>query len=170
MLLWLHFFHVFSRENATTVIVQQSPHDHETRLFPCGAVQRTRTYAVVVRPPESAWRRSTSPAGPSSSTSRENIVSLFDSSAAGVSNSATCPPSMQMILSLSMIVLRRCAMVRIVQPGNAVRIVRWIAESVSKSTLDVASSSSRMRVCRSSTRARQSSCAHTTTQPQSRRS
>mmetsp|Transcript_42749 Transcript_42749/g.79157 ORF Transcript_42749/g.79157 Transcript_42749/m.79157 type:complete len:285 (-) Transcript_42749:775-1629(-) len=65
---------------------------------------------------------------------------------------------MTRILSLSMIVLTRCAMVIMVLPSNASRSVRCISRSVSKSTLLVASSRRRTRHFRRRARPRHSSC------------
>ena len=59
---------------------------------------------------------------------------------------------------LSIIVFKRCAMVRIVQSPNLSRIVVWINASVSKSIAAVASSRMRIFVFRSNARARQINC------------
>ena len=48
----------------------------------------------------------------------------------------------------SRMVLMRCAMVSTVQCLNSRRIVRWMSESVSESTLAVASSATSTRGCR----------------------
>mmetsp|Transcript_481 Transcript_481/g.1410 ORF Transcript_481/g.1410 Transcript_481/m.1410 type:complete len:228 (-) Transcript_481:195-878(-) len=88
----------------------------------------------------------------------ENIDPRSASNVAGASNSPTVPPSITKMRSLSMIVFRRCAIVRIVQSWNDDRIVAWIAASVWWSTDEVASSSSRMRALASSDRVSTSSC------------
>mmetsp|Transcript_21951 Transcript_21951/g.39492 ORF Transcript_21951/g.39492 Transcript_21951/m.39492 type:complete len:223 (+) Transcript_21951:17-685(+) len=77
---------------------------------------------------------------------------------AGVSNSTTWPPSNTSTLSQSMMVSRRCAMVRVVQPPNCSFSVRCTSASVMGSTLAVASSRIRKDVHRSNARARQKSC------------
>ena len=57
-----------------------------------------------------------------------------------------------------MTVFSRCAIVNIVQSLNSLRIVVWMRSSVSRSTADVASSSTRTFVFRKSALAMQISC------------
>ena len=61
-------------------------------------------------------------------------------------------------LVLSMMVLMRWAMVRIVQSAKLRLIVSWMSASVSKSIAAVASSSTSTLVFRSKARAKQMSC------------
>lgn len=61
-------------------------------------------------------------------------------------------------LELSIMLCRRCAMVRTVQCANSFLMVVWIRLSVSRSTAAVASSRINMRDFLSSARARHSSC------------
>mmetsp|Transcript_10042 Transcript_10042/g.29717 ORF Transcript_10042/g.29717 Transcript_10042/m.29717 type:complete len:229 (+) Transcript_10042:190-876(+) len=80
-------------------------------------------------------------------------------SSVGEPTSATLPSSSTTIRSASMMVLMRCAMMTHVASWkpSASRSVRWITESVLKSTAAVASSSSTILRRRSSARARLSS-------------
>ena len=71
----------------------------------------------------------------------------------GESSSAMRPLSITQIRSYSRIVLSRCAMHSSVLPRNAVVMVFWIFWSVSKSTDDVASSQTMMRLSRTRARA-----------------
>lgn len=61
-------------------------------------------------------------------------------------------------LELSMMLCRRCAMVRTVQWENSLRMVVWIKSSVSRSTAAVASSRIKMRDFLNRARARHNSC------------
>mmetsp|Transcript_30325 Transcript_30325/g.67227 ORF Transcript_30325/g.67227 Transcript_30325/m.67227 type:complete len:239 (-) Transcript_30325:528-1244(-) len=93
-----------------------------------------------------------------SSTSFLKELSGFVSRTLGESNSRRRPASRTRMRSLSMMVCRRCAMVSTVQLLNAVRMVAWMRPSVALSTLEVASSSTRILEFRSSALAMQSSC------------
>lgn len=61
-------------------------------------------------------------------------------------------------LEESIIVLRRCAIVKIVQSTNSCRMVCWMRSSVSRSMAAVASSRTRTCVLRSKALARHTSC------------
>mmetsp|Transcript_13386 Transcript_13386/g.23033 ORF Transcript_13386/g.23033 Transcript_13386/m.23033 type:complete len:234 (+) Transcript_13386:339-1040(+) len=79
-------------------------------------------------------------------------------SSLGLSNSATSPWLRTRTRLLSMMVLRRWAMATTVASRNSSRITRCTIASVSMSTEEVASSRTRIRALRSSTRARHTSC------------
>mmetsp|Transcript_31750 Transcript_31750/g.80969 ORF Transcript_31750/g.80969 Transcript_31750/m.80969 type:complete len:224 (-) Transcript_31750:3367-4038(-) len=81
----------------------------------------------------------------------------FCSSESGWSASSTWPSPMTTTRSTSMMVLRRCAMMSVVVAANASRMATWMALSVSRSTLAVASSSMRILDWRSMARAMQNS-------------
>jgi hypothetical protein len=82
----------------------------------------------------------------------------FSRSSSGLPNSATLPASITKILSESMTVFNRCAIVNIVHSLNLSRITPWINWSVFKSTLAVASSSTMTLALRRTALARQTNC------------
>mmetsp|Transcript_6977 Transcript_6977/g.10005 ORF Transcript_6977/g.10005 Transcript_6977/m.10005 type:complete len:221 (-) Transcript_6977:474-1136(-) len=86
------------------------------------------------------------------------MLSSSASRAAGVSNSATRPSSRTNTLSLSIMVLSRCAIVNTVASAKLARIIFWITASVVLSILAVASSNTRIFGFLKRERAIQRSC------------
>mmetsp|Transcript_40024 Transcript_40024/g.118752 ORF Transcript_40024/g.118752 Transcript_40024/m.118752 type:complete len:312 (+) Transcript_40024:249-1184(+) len=102
------------------------------------------------------WR-SCGAAEPVLSTSCENEEAGSDSRRCGSSNSARAPASKSITCDESMMVWRRCAIVRTVHSANICRIAVCSTASVSLSIEAVASSSASTEERRSVARARQSS-------------
>lgn len=75
-------------------------------------------------------RVSLSKSSPASSTSFRKAPIVFSWRRAGVSNSMMFPASNTIILSLSRIVLSRCATTKTVHSAKCLRIVAWIKLSV----------------------------------------